>query len=143
MSARMMPPARAMEHARLFPKTEREITPEQIFNDHDHWYVRGFDSKTKSERTFRIEVLRAFPAGFIDTAATSFVIFFAIQVFEMHWAIKAAMLAASSVGQLCSLFIVQLARRFGRAVNILAACIWLISFIGFASGNFFGSLVYA
>jgi len=35
--------------------TEREITPEQIFNDHDHWYVRGFDSKTKSERTFRID----------------------------------------------------------------------------------------
>jgi MFS family permease len=101
--------------------------------------VSGQKDFDQQERTFRIEVLRAFPAGFIDTAATSFVIFFAIQVFEMHWAIKAAMLAASSVGQLCSLFIVQLARRFGRPVNILAACIWLISFIGFAVASVSGN----
>ncbi len=92
----------------------------------------------QQERTFRLEVVRALPAGFIDTAASSFVIFFAIQVFDMHWAVKAAMLAASSVGQLCSLFIVQIARRLGSPVNTLAACIWLFSFLGFAVASMSG-----
>lgn len=100
--------------------------------------VPGQENFDQQERTFRLEVLRALPAGFIDTAATSFVIFFAIQVFDMHWSIKAAMLAASSVGQLCSLFIVQIARRLGRPVNTLAACIWLLSFTGFAIASMSG-----
>ena len=94
--------------------------------------VPGQEDFNQQSRTFRFEVVRALPAGFIDTAATSFAIFFAIQVFDMHWAVKAAMLAASSVGQLCSLFIVQIARRLGRPVNTLAACIWSVSFLGFA-----------
>ncbi len=100
--------------------------------------VPGQEDFDQQERTFRLEVVRALPAGFIDTAATSFVIFFAIQVFDMHWAVKAAMLAASSVGQLCSLFIVQIARRLGRPVNTLAACIWLFSFLGFALASMSG-----
>jgi MFS family permease len=94
--------------------------------------VSGQENFDQQERTFRLEVLRALPAGFIDTAGASFMIFIAIQVFDMHWAVKAGMLAASSVGQLCSLFIVQIARRLGKPVNTLVACIWLLSFIGFA-----------
>ena len=100
--------------------------------------VPGQEDFDQQERTFRLEMLRALPAGFIDTAATSFVIFFAIQVFDMHWAVKAAMLAASSAGQLFSLFIVQIARRLGSPVNILAACIWLFSFMGFAVASMSG-----
>ncbi|MBG7608770.1 MAG: MFS transporter [Verrucomicrobia bacterium] len=94
--------------------------------------VPGQEDFDQQGRTFRLEVLRAVPAGFIDTAATTFAIFFAIQVFDMHWAVKAAMLSAGSMGLLCSLFIVQIARRLGRPVNALAAFIWLLSFIGFA-----------
>lgn len=94
--------------------------------------VPGQEDFDQQGRTFRLEVLRAVPAGFIDTAATTFAIFFAIQVFDMHWAVKAAMLSAGSMGLLCSLFIVQIARRLGRPVNTLAAFIWLLSFIGFA-----------
>jgi MFS family permease len=101
--------------------------------------VPGQEDFNQQERTFRFEVLRALPAGFIDTAATSFVIFFAIQVFDMHWAVKAAMLAASSVGQLCSLFIVQIARRLACPVNTLAAWIWLFSFSGFAVASMAGN----
>lgn len=100
--------------------------------------VPGQEDFDQQERTFRLELVRALPAGLIDTAATSFVIFFAIQVFEMHWAVKAAMLAASSVGQLFSLFIVQIARRLGRPVNTLAAFIWLFSFLGFAVASMSG-----
>lgn len=100
--------------------------------------VPGQEDFDQQGRTFRLEVARALPAGFIDTAASSFVIFFAVQVFDMHWAIKAAMLAASSVGQLCSLFIVQIARRLGRPVNVLAACIWFFSFMGFAIASMAG-----
>lgn len=94
--------------------------------------VPGQESFDQQGRTFRLEVLRAVPAGFIDTAATTFAIFFAIQVFEMHWAAKAAMISAGSIGQLGSLFVVQLARRLGRPVNVLAAFIWVLSFVGFA-----------
>jgi hypothetical protein len=94
--------------------------------------VPGQEDFDQQGRTFRLEVLRAVPAGFIDTAATTFAIFFAIQVFDMHWAVKAAMLSAGSLGLLCSLFIVQIARRLGRPVNTLAALIWLLSFVGFA-----------
>lgn len=106
--------------------------------------VPGQEDFDQQERTFRLEVVRAFPAGFIDTAATSFAIFFAIQVFDMHWAVKAAMLAASSVGQLCSLFIVQIARRLGRPVNTLASFIWLLSFIGFsvAANSGYNAILY-
>lgn len=100
--------------------------------------VPGQEDFDQQERTFRLEVVRALPAGFIDTAGASFVIFFAIQVFDMHWAVKAAMLAASSVGQLCSLFIVQIARRLGRPVNVLAAFIWFLSFAGFAIASISG-----
>jgi MFS family permease len=94
--------------------------------------VPGQEDFDQQERTFRLEVVRALPAGFIDTAATCFAIFFAIQVFDMHWAVKAAMLSAGSVGLLCSLFIVQITRRLGRPVNMIAATIWLLSFAGFA-----------
>ena len=94
--------------------------------------VPGQEDFDQQGRTFRLEILRALPAGFIDTAATTFALFIAIRVFELPPAMKAAMLSAGSVGLLCSLFIVQIARRLGRPVNTLAAVIWLLAFIGFS-----------
>lgn len=100
--------------------------------------VSGQEHFEQQDKTFRLELARALPAGFIDTAASSFVIFFAVQVFDMHWAVKAALLASGSVGQLCSLFIVQIARRMGRSVNMLAAYIWFFSFLGFSLASVSG-----
>jgi len=94
--------------------------------------VPGQEDFDQQGRTFRLEAVRAVPAGFIDTAVTTFAIFFAIQVFEMHWAVKAAMLSAGSLGMLCSLFVVQVARRLSKPINTLAAAIWLLSFSGFS-----------
>ncbi|MDP4625610.1 MAG: MFS transporter [Akkermansiaceae bacterium] len=93
--------------------------------------VPGQEDFDQQGRTFRLEILRALPAGFIDTAATTFALFIAIRVFDLPPAMKAAMLSAGSVGLLFSLFIVQIARRLGRPVNALAALIWVLSFIGF------------
>ncbi|MGJ8642543.1 MAG: hypothetical protein ACSHX9_03970 [Luteolibacter sp.] len=93
--------------------------------------VPGQEDFDQQGRTFRLEILRALPAGFIDTAATTFALFIAIRVFDLPPAMKAAMLSAGSVGLLFSLFIVQIARRLGRPVNVLAALIWILSFIGF------------
>jgi MFS family permease len=93
--------------------------------------VPGQEDFGQQGRTFRLEILRALPAGFLDTAATTFALFIAIRVFDLPPAMKAAMLSAGSVGMLLSLFIVQIARRLGRPVNTLAAVIWFFSFIGF------------
>lgn len=94
--------------------------------------IPGKEDFDQQGRTFRLEILRAIPAGFIDTAATTFALFIAIRVFDLPPAMKAAMVSAGSVGLLLSLFIVQIARRLGRPVNMLGALIWLLSFFGFA-----------
>lgn len=39
--------------------TEREITPAQIFTDRGRWYVRGYDSKSADERTFRVDRIQS------------------------------------------------------------------------------------
>lgn len=83
-------------------------------------------------RTFRLEVLRAVPAGFVDTATSTFALFIAIRIFDLPPLMKGAMISAGSVGLLLSLFVVQIARRLGRPVNQLAAFIWVIAAHGFA-----------
>lgn len=94
--------------------------------------VPGQEDFSQQGRTFRLELARAVPSGFVDTAASTFAVFIAIRVFDMPPLLKGAMLAAGSFGLLLSLFVVQIARRLGRPVNQLAAWIWMLAALGFA-----------
>lgn len=94
--------------------------------------IPGQEDFDQRGKTFRLELLRAMPAGFVDTAVSTFALFIAIRVFDLSPLMKGAMISAGSVGLLLSLFIVQIARRLGRPVNQLAALIWIIAAHGFA-----------
>ena len=94
--------------------------------------VPGQEDFDQQGRTFRLEVLRALPNGFVDTAYGTFVVFLAVNVFDLPDNQKAGMVAAASVGLLLSLFVVQLARRLGKPVNFLAAALWTAAACGFS-----------
>lgn len=87
---------------------------------------------SRERRTFRLELLRSFPQGFVETAATTFAVFVAIRLFGLPAWMKGAILASGSVGLLLSLFLVQLIRRRGWTVNRTAAGLWCLSAGGFA-----------
>lgn len=78
-----------------------------------------------------MEMARSFPQGFVETAVSTFALFVAIRVFEMPAWMKATIVSSSSVGLLLSLFIVQIVRRSGAAVNAAAGFTWLLAAAGF------------
>lgn len=88
---------------------------------------------SQQRRTFRLEILRSFPQGFVETAMTTFAVFVAIRIFDLPPWMKSSILAAGSVGLLLSLFTVQLIRRRGWTVNNVAATFWCLSAVGFAT----------
>ncbi|MGE9270321.1 MAG: MFS transporter [Verrucomicrobiales bacterium] len=94
--------------------------------------VPGQEDFSQQGRTFRLELFRAVPAGLVDTSLSTFAVFIAIQVFELSQYTKASLVAASSIGMLISLFVVQLARRLGKPINVVAASTWLLGAVGFA-----------
>jgi len=87
---------------------------------------------SQQRRTFRLELLRSVPQGFVETAGTTYAVFVAIRIFQLPSWMKGAILASSSVGLLLSLFVVQLIRRRGWAVNRVAATGWCASAACFA-----------
>lgn len=94
--------------------------------------IPGKEAFEQQRRTFALELARSLPNGIVETAASTFVLFVAIRIFEMpSWA-KASIVSSSSVGLLLSLFLVQIVRRYGLAVNYTAAATWLVSACGFA-----------
>lgn len=92
----------------------------------------GNEDFGQQRRTFRLELLRALPNGFVETAASTFVLFIAIRFFDLAPMMKAMLVAASSIGLLLSLFLVQIARRLGRPINRFAAANWVVAALGFA-----------
>lgn len=86
---------------------------------------------SQQRRTFRLELLRSFPQGFVETAMATFAVFVAIRIFELPAWMKSAILASGSVGLLLSLFVVQFIRRRGWTVNNVAAGFWCLSAAGF------------
>lgn len=98
-------------------------------------------SETDPRRTFLLENIRAFPAGVLETLATTFVILIANRVFQAGGIAKASLVAFPSLGLLLSLFVVQAVRRSGLSANLMLAIIFVVSGLGFcisslAGGNF-------
>jgi MFS family permease len=94
---------------------------------------------SQQRRTFRLELLRSLPQGFVETAMTTFAVFVAIRIFHLPAWMKGAILASGSVGLLLSLFVVQLIRRRGWTVNHAAATFWCLSAVGFGMAAAAGS----
>ncbi|MCH7227508.1 MFS transporter [Haloferula sp. A504] len=88
---------------------------------------------SQQRRTFRLELLRSFPQGFVETAMATFAVFVAIRIFDLPSWVKGAILASGSVGLLLSLFVVQIIRRRGWTVNNVAAGFWCLSAVGFGT----------
>ena len=96
------------------------LTPETVAEDY-----------SQQSRTFRLEVTRAIPMGFVETAFGTFAIFIAIRVFDLPIWMKASIISSGSAGLLLSLFIVQFVRRHGYSVNNTVAALWSVTTIGF------------
>lgn len=86
---------------------------------------------SQQSRTFRLELTRALPMGFIETAFSTYAVFIAIRIFDLPIWMKASIIASGSAGLLLSLFIVQFVRRHGYSVNNMVAVLWSITTIGF------------
>lgn len=89
-------------------------------------------------RTFRLENLRAFPAGVLETLGTTFSILIANRVFQAGALAKASLVALPSLGLLLSLFVVQAVRRSGLSANLMLALIFAMSGVGFTISAFAG-----
>ncbi|MEM9237922.1 MAG: MFS transporter, partial [Verrucomicrobiota bacterium] len=87
---------------------------------------------SQQDRTFRLELARSVPQGFVETAFTTFIIFIAIRSFDLNGWMKGTIIASGSAGLLLSLFIVQFIRRHGFSVNRVAAILWCVSSACFA-----------
>ncbi|MEP4077682.1 hypothetical protein [Haloferula sp.] len=86
---------------------------------------------TQQPRTFRLELARSMPQGFIETAFSTFAVFIAIRIFDLPPWMKGSIIASGSAGLLVSLFVVQFIRRHGYSVNKVAATLWCVSSVGF------------
>ena len=91
---------------------------------------------SQQSRTFRLELTRSLPQGFIETAFSTFAVFIAIRYFDLPAWMKGSIIASGSAGLLLSLFIVQFIRRHGYSVNKVAAILWSISSVGFIVAAF-------
>jgi len=97
--------------------------------------IEAAEDFSQQSRTFRLELARSLPQGFIETAISTFVIFIAIRYFDLPAWMKGAIIASSSAGLLCSLFVVQFIRRHGYSVNKVAAILWGLSSLGFITAG--------
>lgn len=92
----------------------------------------GEEAFDQQRRTFSLELVRALPNGFVETAPSTFALFVAIRIFDLPAWMKAAIVGSGSLGLLLSLFTVQLIRRSGKSVNTMATSSWLLGALGFA-----------
>ncbi|MGJ8694990.1 MAG: hypothetical protein ACSHYF_01620 [Verrucomicrobiaceae bacterium] len=82
-------------------------------------------------KTFKLDSLRAIPAGVVETVGTTFSILLADRVFDAGSWSKATLVALPSLGLLLSLFVVQGVRRSGMSVNKALALIFGAAGVGF------------
>ncbi|MCB1229165.1 MAG: MFS transporter [Verrucomicrobiae bacterium] len=88
-------------------------------------------------RTFRVEMVRAVAAGWMETAMATFAILIAVRAFDSGPTAKAILLGSYAVGMIGSLFVVPLAANTGWRVNRLAGAIALVSSLGFCVAALF------
>ena len=95
----------------------------------------------QQKRTFGLELIRAVPQGFIETAGSTFAMYVAITVFGAPVWMKMVIAGAASFGLLLSLFTVQIVRRLGCSVNAASVFVWCMSAIGFALSAMAGASI--
>jgi hypothetical protein len=91
---------------------------------------------SQQPRTFKLELARSLPQGFVETAFSTFAVFIAIRYFDLSAWKKGTIIASGSAGLLLSLFIVQFIRRHGFSVNKVAAVLWCISAAAFVVAGY-------
>ncbi len=89
-------------------------------------------------RTLCVDLIRAFPMGFLETVFSTFAMFLAIRVYDVPVLAKSCIIAAPSLGLLGSLFTVAFVRRGGWSVTKASALLWSISGGGFIVASFAG-----
>lgn len=80
-----------------------------------------------TSRTFRNELLRAIPAGILETLGSTFGMLVAVRVFEASKMAKSTFLSATSGGLIASLFVVPLLLRSNSTVTKIAARVQFIA----------------
>ncbi len=80
-------------------------------------------------RTFRLDLLRAFPHGVVETLVTTFAVLIAVRHFEFGIVAKAVLVGSVAAGLLASLFTVPLVRRLGWTAPRACAIFWLAASI--------------
>ena len=93
--------------------------------------IEAAEDFSQQSRTFRLELTRSVPQGFVETAFSTFVVFIAIRYFHLPPWMKGSIIASGSAGLLLSLFTVQFIRRHGYSVNRITAALWSLSSVGF------------
>ena len=84
-------------------------------------------SESPGRETFRLDTIRAMPAGCMETLSITFAVMIAERFFGApDWA-KAWLVAAPPLGLFLSLFLVQMVRKSGWSVNVTVAAIWGVS----------------
>ena len=89
------------------------------------------ESETLWRRTLSLDLVRAFPAGFLETVFSTFAMFIAIRAYDVSVVAKSCIIAAPALGLLGSLLTVAFVRRLGWSVTHAAALLWGVSGLGF------------
>jgi hypothetical protein len=85
-----------------------------------------------TSRTFRNELLRAIPAGVLETLSSTFGVLIAVRVFDASKMAKSVFLSATSAGLMLSLFVVPLLLRSRYTVASTAARVQFMGAVAFA-----------
>lgn len=89
------------------------------------------EDRSRFRRTFWAEALRSVAAGFIETALATFAILLAVKLYTSGPAVKSLLIGSPAIGLLGSLLMVPLVARTGLTASRAAACISLLSMLGF------------
>jgi hypothetical protein len=85
----------------------------------------------RQSRTFRLELLRALPAGVIETLGSTFAVLIAVRHFDLPAATKAMLVSAVAAGHVASLAVVPAARRMGWTPARASAGLYLLAALAF------------
>lgn len=84
------------------------------------------------KRTFSMDLLRSVPMGIIETVGSTFAMFVAVAILQIHSLSKSTIIGGPSAGLLLGFFMVALVRRSGISVNLAAAMAWILAAGGYA-----------
>ena len=92
----------------------------------------GMTEQETTSRTFRNELLRAIPAGILETLSSTFGMLIAVRVFDASKLSKSVFLSATSAGLMLSLFVVPILLRSRYTVASTAARVQFLGAAAFA-----------